>query len=161
MKKLIITVLFITLMPKGENIDADYLKVFEGEWQGTLTYLNYGDDETLVNLPVRMVAELHKGKLSFEYFYNEGNGRTEKRKDSFRVKGDKIYHNGKWSLESSELIDTAHWSLILTSKGKDNNRPASFRKTVNVTPERIQVEKWVLYEGEQEYFMRNRHIFEK
>jgi len=161
MKKIIITIMLIAFAPKGQNINSAHLKVYEGEWNGTLTYLNYGDDKTLVDLPVRMVAAYKNGKLSFDYYYNEGDGRTEKRTGSFRVKEDKIYYNGKWDLKDSEIQDLNHWSLELTSTGKDNNRPASFRKTVEVSPEHIEVTKWVKYDGEEKYFMRNKHVFDK
>lgn len=161
MKQLLI--IFLLSFPFHFNSDftSDYLRVYEGEWNGTLTYLNYGDDKTLVDLPVRMEAVFKNGKLDFDFYYNEGDGRTEKRTGNFRIKGGKIHYNGKWELQSSELSDLENWSLILVSTGQDNNRPASFRKTVNVSPERIQVEKWVQYEGEEEYFMRNRHVYEK
>lgn len=155
------TAILLLLLTHSQQISFDHLLVYEGEWEGTLTYLNYGDDKTLVDLPVRMVATQKKDRMNFEYFYNEGDGRTEKRTGSFRVKGDKIYYNGKWELVDSQVEDLENWALELKSEGKDNNRPASFKKTVEVSPKRIEVTKWVKYEGESDFFMRNRHVFKK
>ncbi len=160
MKTQIATFLLL-LSLSSQTITFDHLLVYEGEWQGILTYLNYGDDQTLVDLPVRMVATQKKDRLNFEYYYNEGDGRTEKRTGSFKVSKGKIYYNGKWDVSKSEIEDLQNWSLELVSEGKDNNKPASFKKTVEVSPTYIEVTKWVKYEGESDYFMRNKHVFIK
>ena len=160
------TILFIlcTLtLQQNHAITPQHLKVYEGEWQGKLTYLNYGDDKTLVDLPVRMVATFENDALSFEYFYNEGDGRTEKRTGRFSIKGQKIIHNGTWELEEADINNLENWKLTLVSKGKDNNRKARFREIVEVSKSRIEVTKWVQYldADTEDYFMRNRHIFNR
>lgn len=145
----------------NQSLTPDHLKVYDGEWNGKLTYLNYGDDKTMVDLSVRMVATLKGNGLRFEYFYNEGDGRVEKRKGIFEIKKEKILYNGSWTLDESEITDLNNWKLKMSSKGKDNNKKASFIQTVEVSPERIEYVKMVKYEGESEYFMRNRHVFER
>jgi len=161
-----LTILLLALSPQ-QNIAlaSEHLHVYEGEWKGTLTYLNYGDDKTLVDLPVRMIATFANDPLSFEYFYNEGDGRTEKRTGSFSLKGQKIHYNGQWKIETTDIGDLENWRLTLISKGKDNNRKARFRKIVEVTSSRIEVTKWVQYldgdAGTDDYFVRNRHIFHR
>lgn len=156
-----ITAILLLLTLNSQNITFEHLSVYEGEWEGTLTYLNYGDDKTLVDLPVRMVATRKNDRMNFEYFYNEGDGRTEKRTGSFKVKGDKIYYNGKWDVVNTQIENVSNWYLELKSDGKDNNRNASFKKIVVVAPKKIEVTKWVKYEGESDFFMRNRHVFKK
>jgi len=143
------------------DLTSDHLKVYDGEWNGTLTYLNYGDDKTMVDLSVRMVANFDKGRLKFDYFYDEGNGTIEKRSGVFKITRSKILYNGSWTLDSSNITDLENWALIMSSQGKDNNRKASFKQTVEVSPERIVYIKMVKYDGESDYFMRNRHVFER
>ncbi|MEM9326785.1 MAG: hypothetical protein AAGA85_14060 [Bacteroidota bacterium] len=154
--------LLLSFLVGSESLTPQHLQVFQGEWQGTLTYLNYQDDETLVDLPVRMVATYNDEALSFEYFYDEGSGRTEKRTGSFKLKGKKVQYNGSWQLDEADITDLNTWKLALSSKGKDNNQKASFQLKVDVSPSQIVTTKWVKYEEEDgDYFMRNRHVFER
>ncbi len=161
MKTLACTILLSLGFLLNQDLTPDHLKVYEGQWNGKLTYLNYGDDETIVDLSVRMEATFDKGRLTFEYFYNEGDGRVEKRTGVFKITKNKIFYNGSWTLDSSEIIDLSHWKLSMSSSGKDNNKKASFRQTVEVSPEKIVYIKMVKYDGESDYFMRNRHVFER
>ncbi len=162
MKSVITTIAIILLVNTSNNITTDHLKVFEGEWNGTLTYLNYGDDQTLVDLSLRMVAEFDGKSLKFDYFYNEGNGRVEKRTGSFKLKGDDIIYNGKWDLKNSSITDLENWELQLESVGKDNNRPARFKKSILVSKDKIEVTKMVQYkDASGDFFMRNKHVFQR
>ncbi|MCE7993413.1 MAG: hypothetical protein HEP71_15610 [Roseivirga sp.] len=143
------------------NLTNDHLKVFKGDWEGNLTYLNYGDDKTLVTLPVKLVATYSEKGLSFEYFYTEPGGAIEKRKGKFELRGEKVYYNGRWDLVSTEIDDMENWTMELKSTGKDNNRKADFQKTIVVSTSKITVTKKVKYEGTDEFFMRNQHIFKR
>jgi hypothetical protein len=161
MKTLVTTILVsLTLILNG-NLTSDHLKVYDGEWNGTLTYLNYGDDKTMVDLSVKMVANFDKDRLKFDYFYDEGNGRIEKRTGVFKITRSKILYNGSSTLDESDITDLEHWKLSMSSQGKDNNKKASFKQTVEVSPERIVYIKIVKYDGDSDYFMRNRHVFER
>ena len=143
------------------DLTEEHLRVFEGDWTGQLTYLNYGDDKTLVELPVKMTATMGDKGLSFEYFYTEPGGSVEKRRGKFELRGKKVYYNGNWELVSTTVEDKENWSLELKSTGKDNNRKADFQMTVTVTPSKITATKKVKYDGTDAYFMRNEHIFER
>ncbi|OEK04110.1 hypothetical protein [Roseivirga misakiensis] len=143
------------------NLTNQHLKVYNGEWEGSLTYLNYGDDETLVTLPMRVEAEHSEKGVEFKYFFTEPGGRIEKRTDRFRIKKDKIYYNGYWELESTDIKSLDEWTLELVSEGKDNNRKASFRKIVKVSADEITIKKMVRYDGTDDYFMRNSYVFNR
>ena len=73
-----------------------------------------------------------------------------------------MLYNGKWKMVRSDVTDLENWELHLESEGKDNNRKAAFRKQVIVSPNRIEAIKMVKYLDEDgDYFVRNRHIFER
>ncbi|MFY0594346.1 hypothetical protein [Roseivirga sp.] len=145
----------------SQPLTNEHLKVYNGEWEGSLTYLNYGDDETLVTLPLKVEAEHSAKGVEFKYYFTEPGGRIEKRTDRFRIKKDKIYYNGYWDLESSDIKSLDEWSLELKSEGKDNNRKASFRKEVKVSANKITIKKFVKYEGTDEFFVRNSYVFNR
>ncbi len=160
MNYLLIAIVSFLVPIQNEMITSDHLKVFEGDWNGTLTYLNYGDDETLVDLSFTMQAVFDGKSLDFDYFYDEGDGRIEKRTGKFSLKGEDIQFNGKWQVEEVLIESLDRWQLQLSSKGKDNNRKAAFKQSVLVTPNRIEVVKNVKYlDTDGDYFMRNRHVF--
>ena len=144
-----------------QPLTNDYLKVYDGEWKGTLTYLNYGDDKTLVTLPVRVEASFSEKGVEFKSFYTEPGGGIEKRSDRFRIKKNNIYYNGYWDIVSFETKSLEEWTLSLKSEGKDNNRKASFKKVVEVSPNKITIQKMVKYEGTEEYFIRNSYRLER
>lgn len=161
MKAIAATILLSIGCLLNANLTNDHLEIFKGDWEGNLTYLNYGDDKTLVTLPVKLVATFGEKGLKFEYFYTEPGGAIEKRTGKFELRGEKVYYNGRWELVSTDVQDKEHWTMELKSSGKDNNRKADFQKTIVVTASKITVTKKVKYEGTDAFFMRNQHTFEK
>jgi hypothetical protein len=161
MKTIIATLLLVSSLFINTDLTHDHLKVFEGDWTGQLTYLNYGDDKTLVNLPVKLTATMSTKGLRFEYFYTEPGGAIEKRTGKFELRGEKVYYNGDWQLVSAAVQGLEDWTLELKSSGNDNNRKADFRMTVKVTATKITATKKVRYEGTDSFFMRNEHVFER
>lgn len=142
-----------------QSVTNDHLKVYDGNWEGSLTYLDYGDDKTLVTLPLRVEANYSEKGVEFKYFFTEPGGRIEKRTDRFRIKKKSIYYNGNWDVVSFEAKSLEEWTLTLESEGKDNNQKASFRKVVEVSTSKITIEKMVRYAGTEEYFVRNNYLF--
>ncbi len=161
MKTIIATLLLSIGLILNNDLTNDHLEVFKGDWEGNLTYLNYGDDETLVKLPVKLVATYGDKGLKFEYFYTEPGGAIEKRTGKFELRGEKVYYNGRWEFVSAEVQDKENWTLQLKSTGKDNNRKADFQQSVVVTASKITVTKKVRYDGTDDWFMRNQHVFER
>lgn len=145
----------------SQSLTNDHLKVYDGEWEGSLTYLNYGDDKTLVTLPLKVEADYSEKGVEFKYFFTEPGGRIEKRTDRFRIKKKNIYYNGNWEVVSFEAKSLEEWTLSLESEGKDNNQKASFKKIINVSPSKITIKKMVKYAGTEEYFVRNSYLFER
>lgn len=161
MKTLAATFLLALGLVLNTSLTNDHLKVFEGKWTGNLTYLNYGDDKTLVTLPLEVDAEFTERGLKFVYLFTEPGGGIERRTDRFQLRKQGVFYNGNWETVSTNVTDLENWEMELTSKGKDNNRAAEFRKTVVVTPGKIVVTKLVKYKGTDEFFMRNKYIYER
>lgn len=160
--KTIASILLLTFgLLLNQAIDNKHLKVYDGQWEGSLTYLNYGDDMTLVTLPLKVEASYSEKGVEFEYFFTEPSGRIEKRTDRFRIKKKNIYYNGYWDVVSFEAKSLEEWTLTLKSEGKDNNQKASFKKIVEVSPSKITIKKMVQYAGTDEYFVRNNYVFER
>lgn len=161
MKNLFAILLLFIGTSLTQDLTNDHLQVFEGSWTGTLTYLNYGDDETLVTLPVELEATFSKSGLDFVYLFTEPGGSIERRTGGIKLSGKKVYYSGKWELVGAEITDLNHWSLELIKTGKDNNRKSDFKQTMEVSPEKITVTKMVKYQDEGDFFMRNQYVFKR
>ncbi len=161
MKFLFTILILLTGFSRDQTLTNDHLEVFEGEWSGSLTYLNYGDDKTKVTLPMDAEITFSDKGLAFKHMFKEPNGAIETRTTKFRLRKDKIFFNGSWEFKSGQFKDLKNWTLELEGKGKDNNRASAFTKTIEVSSNRIVVTKRVRYEGTDHYFVRNKHVYEK
>lgn len=155
--------LSLGLLMQPTEVTKEHLQVFEGEWSGSLTYLNYGDDATLVTLPLKTEAYMDtKGKgVRFNYYFTEPGGGIEERKDRLYFKDGKLMFSGKWEIVSSDANDLQNWTMELKKSGKDNNKDSDFKETITVTPNKITVTKMVKYHDGDEFFMRNQYVFER
>ena len=51
--------------------------------------------------------------------------------------------------------------MELKKSGMDNNKKSDFKEIITVTPDKITVTKMVKYHDGEEYFMRNKYVFER
>ena len=151
--------------PSDTRLKGDELQVLEGKWAGKLTYLNYGDDKTLVDIPCTFEAVKKGKKMITTVIYKEldKKGNPMMARNIFVAKkGSKVLQlNGKW--EVVKVQKTEEELLIIgESSGQDNHRNADFRLTVRIQKgEAATWKKEVRYEGTEEFFMRNVFSFTK
>ena len=153
--------LSLGILIQPNEVTKEHLQVFEGEWTGSLTYLNYGDDKTLVTLPLRTEASMDAKGVRFNYYFTEPSGSIEERKDRLYFRDGKLMFSGKWEIVSSEAKDLQNWTMELKKSGKDNNKDSDFKESIIVTPDKITVTKMVKYRDGDAYFMRNQYVFER
>ena len=162
MKAILAAILLsLGLFIQADAVTPDHLEVFEGKWKGSLTYLNYGDDKTLVTLPLEAEATFGEKGVSFVYLFTEPSGGIERRTDRLYFKGERLHFSGRWDIVSSKAQDLENWTMELKKSGKDNNKDSDFKETIEVTPAKIIVTKMVKYHDGGDYFMRNQYVFER
>ena len=128
--------------------------LFDKEWAGTLMYLDYGSKKE-VSIPIKMTVEPNTArsvKMNFVYPGEEGannSAKVEISKDGKKINGQTI--------ESIDEIGDGNLELITSDKGKDNGKPATFTYTYIIGPNIYSNEKFVLYEGAEKAFIRNRY----
>ncbi|MEM1127413.1 MAG: hypothetical protein AAGI71_12230 [Bacteroidota bacterium] len=156
-----------TWSPQAPSTGLDDYGVLLGNWVGHLEYLDYGDDLTRVRLATTMTCEKTyslrhlKRVLTFSYSFDEGNGRTVESSSQLRLIGDaQLEFGGRWEIAEQDLTPD-RISLVLTSEGQDNNRPASFRQLVVADADTLVMTKEVRYEGTSESFIRNTYRFSR
>lgn len=141
---------------KDASIKRDDLQILTGtQWSGTLTYLDYRSKKK-VSIPSQLIVRPNgddKWSWVFEYVYPDephanSRGIVQLSEDGGRL-------NGEVVLERISLPDNTI-RFVTEKKGEDNNRPASFRFTYLLNAQSFSIMKEVRYEGEEQFFERNR-----
>ncbi|MEL6304393.1 MAG: hypothetical protein AAFQ20_06335, partial [Bacteroidota bacterium] len=52
-----------------------------------------------------------------------------------------------------------HWKIKTVSKGKDNDMPAEFRETYDISKDKMVITKEVQLAGKSDSFVRNQYTF--
>jgi hypothetical protein len=157
MIRIILALLFLISMNAHAQLTTDNLTAIEGEWTGTLTYLNYRDDKTLVSLPVEIIATNAGKSIDLVMIFTEPGGGSERRTDKIKLKKKQIVFSGDWDLGESKVEDLNNWEVEMSKEGIDNNLKANFLQIMKVSADDILITKKVRYRGEEDYFMRNEY----
>ena len=135
-------------------------------WKGKLTYLNYQDDKTLVDIPCTLETNFRKKKLSTIITYDELNkkGKNMKNKSSICISKNGQYlfiGKEKWKIISNEKFKD-QFEIVAKKRGKDNDRSSDLKLTLTIiNGESITWKKDVRYDGTTEFFNRNQFSFSK
>jgi len=145
--------------PQALNLDIQELELVEGEYTGTMEYLNYSDEKSRVTLNMTASFTIKGNKIKVTNVYDEGNGRTETRKGRYLIKQNRI--DGHTLAE--KVIDGDAIKLIWYKEGKDGNqrKPATFRFTFESNGATLSIRKEVLFKGATAYFTRNLTLLKK
>ena len=156
--------ILLLFQPQSE-LKQENLNALVGKWDGTLTYTNYGDDETRVTLETRMEAtfEWKKERIKFKLFYTEPNGEVKTGGQSLGLgkKSGTIFYNKTYEVVESEVKAEEKWSITIQKEGKDNNRNSTIRHIIELNDDELTIRKMVRYEGTEIFFERNIHSFQR
>ena len=140
-----------------------------GDWAGTLTYTDYGDDATRVELGVRIsVAErrdsLDTPALEFRYAYTEPDGRSVEGGRDLLVPGTDparlSFGSAAWTVVARDTTG-GRLRLVVEREGDDNERPATIRETLTAGPEAWTLVKDVRYAGTAAFFERHTYTLRR
>ena len=139
------------------QLTTDHLMVIEGEWSGTLTYLNYSDDKTMVTLPMEMKATNAGKAIDLAMSFTEPGGGVEKRTDRIKLKKNRMFFSGDWDLGKATVQSLTTWEVEMSQEGMDNRLKADIVQVMKITDSDILITKKVRYRSEPEYFIRNEY----
>ncbi|MEM1407775.1 MAG: hypothetical protein AAGG59_13435 [Bacteroidota bacterium] len=160
---LLILMVFLALGSVYAQSYADKLeivKLLEGNWEGNLNYLNFQDDETRGTVDLQISGKRKGDAVTLQYTYFN-NGEVV-REGSDKVVADnnnaKFNFNDTWDLDSFKKNEDGTYEFVLSTRGKDNNKKALMRKTVNISASEFTIARDIKYlKGDAEFF--NRHIY--
>jgi hypothetical protein len=156
MKNLLL-ILFGSLAIGAYNQDEISLKDFDmmlgSDWVGDLVYLDYSSNKE-VKIPVDIAIEkTKKGRYSFQFNYPKEPKANSKSKISIDLDSRTISNDPIKIIERED----GQLSVVTSSKGKDNGKPASFIKTYVIGKQALTIRKEVTYDDSDEIFMRNEY----
>ena len=150
-------------LPASEMLKTSDFDFLVGSWEGLLDYLDYGDDQTRVELPARATYTLD-GQLRFDFVFTEPSGEAMKDGGTLVVhETGKIVTGG----ETYQLVrknvdaDAEMHEIVFRGRGYDNNRPALITHTVTRRGDALVIQKEVIYEGTSEPLLRHEFRFER
>lgn len=155
-----ILMLVAALSAASQNIvTVDDVKPLEGaKWIGKLTYLDYSSNKrTSIQSSVTISPSSKNGTswiFKFEYPLEPKANATKEIKLS--LNGREI--DGESVSERTELADGIV-RIITTSRGIDNGKEATFRKTYLIGKESFSIKKEVQIAGDPKFFERNTYLW--
>lgn len=158
--KFIITNLFLLLSLNifGQpRISHEDLKTIIGNWEGTITYLDYQTNKPFT-MPANLIVETGKNEYSLilkNLYPNE-----PKANNSDKIK---VTNNGaslnKHSVTKREEIDNGQIQIQTEYKGKDDNKSALIRYTYLISEEFFLIRKEVQFDQTNSWIKRSEYSY--
>lgn len=135
---------------------SDFENLDNSQWQGSLMYINYGDEKE-VTLRTTMQIWLEGNKILMNIQYPDEPKANSR--ESVKIKKNGTY------LDDEEIIDKklemGAMTLVTKYHGKDNNKPAVIYKTYTISENEYTVEKKVDYLNTEQKILRNRYRYKR
>lgn len=123
-------------------------------WKGHLSYLDYSS-EALSEIPVEIQVDEPSGRTLVYSIRYPGEMQHNSR-EKIKLSRDGRRLNGGLIIARTRN-DNGGLTLVTTYQGKDNNRRADIRVTYAIGSAAFSISKEVRFEGESDYFLRNRY----
>lgn len=140
-------------------VKAGVFRKTEGDWKGTLTYLDYTSGKPFT-MPVKLnISRTGKPEPIWLLTVEFPDEPRANGKDSFQISHDGRYFKGA-PVASVEKKNGAYY-IVTTLEGRDGNedRKAWFRFTYEISRRRLIWRKEVRFEEEDDFFQRNEYRF--
>ena len=161
MKIIIISIfLALSLDSYGQaKITSEDLKVIIGNWEGSLTYLDYQTGKPFT-MPANLIVS--QGKSKDELVLKNIYPKEPKANSSDKIKIDK---NGmllnKNVVTSREELENGHVQIQTEKKSKDDNKKALLRYTYILGDDFFLIRKEVQFEQSSDWIKRSEYSYQR
>lgn len=146
----------------AQKITPGDLKIIEGNWVGTLTYLDYTTNKPFT-MPSNTTYEQSKTNANL-YFRSIGYSAEPhaNQKDTMVISVDGKMLD-EYSVISVKKITNDGLEIIVQKKGVDGNenKPALLKKTITITKNYLTICKEVLFDDAKKWVVRHTYSFTK
>ncbi|MBT8083713.1 MAG: hypothetical protein KJN95_10395 [Gammaproteobacteria bacterium] len=124
-------------------------------WKGHLSYLDYSSG-SMSRIPVEIEISEPKGRTLAYFIKYPGETQYNAREKIKFSRDGRELDGGR--IVARELNADGDLVLVTAFRGEDNERPADIRMTYEISSAEFSISKQVRFDGESEYFLRNRYL---
>jgi hypothetical protein len=154
--------------PKQDKM-LERLASLNGNWTGSLEYLDYSDNKSKTKLPTVCEAVFNKSGndkyLSVKFIFDEGKGRTVTGEDAWTIPDDRtfFYDSTNYSITSyyNQFDNNDLTVFVFETESKDNNKPCIIKQTFEIHNNSFSIKKQVKYADSESYFTRHEFSFSR
>ena len=136
----------------------DFAPLIGDDWEGALTYLNYGSDKRST-IPVKMIiAAANGGSISYAIQYpgeEDANidGVIEISENGSTINGHPV--------TSRRSLPDGGVEIVTEAQDRDDNRPADIQTIYTITETLFKMRKAIRFEREADWIERNEYILKR
>jgi uncharacterized membrane protein YphA (DoxX/SURF4 family) len=157
-----VMILFMTIVstaqqsPVVKNRDLEKMK---GNWKGTLTYLDYSSNKPVTIPAGILITQGSAERFVFEYYYESEPGHGSKDTLDITNGGNTI---SKMKVVERKVIGDS-LRIVLEERGPDGNdsKTAIFHHVYTAKKNELTITKLVKFDGQKEFFQRNRYMLKR
>lgn len=135
------------------------LKQLIGNWEGTLTYLDYSSGKPY-SMPINLKAEQGKNENQLQIFYTYPKEPQANSKGKIMISKDGRKINGK-KISLKENLSNDAFKFTTEGKGKDNKQKATIRISYYMSDVQFVMKKEVQFANSSKWITRNEYSFDR
>ena len=151
--------LFTYISYAQNTISPDDLIMISGEWQGSLTYIDYGTNKPYT-MPANVTVEQGKNEYQVQLLYKYPNEPNANSKGRIKISKDGLLVN-KTKVTTREVLEKQVVKITSEYEGKDNNKRALIKNVYNFGPKQFIIRKEVKFDDAADWLMRNEYTFKR
>ena len=148
--------------PTGTRLTIAELSDALTAWTGTLTYLDYSSPKSVMLKTTARGEMSRPNQLLLHFDYEEPSKRHVFGTDTLTLAPDGVHLRWDGSVltvTSKQWLPDQTLRLVLEGQGRDNDQPATIRKTLTLSPRQFTLKKEVRYNSGTAFFQRNEYQF--
>ena len=150
--------LLISHVSYAQNtISPDNLTMISGDWEGTLTYLDYSTNKPYT-MPANVTVEQGKNAYQVQLLISYPKEPNANSKDKIKISKDGLLLN-KTRVTSREVLPNKVVKITTEYEGKDNNKSALIKNVYIFGPQQFIIRKEVKFDDAADWLMRNEYTF--
>ncbi|WP_297693303.1 hypothetical protein [uncultured Eudoraea sp.] len=148
----------ITYVSFAQNtISPDDLTMIAGEWEGTLTYMDYSTNKPFT-MPANVTVQKGKNEYQVQLLYKYPNEPNANSRGRIKISKDGLLIN-KTRVRSREVLPNKVVKITTEYEGKDNNMSALIKNVYILGPKQFLIRKEVKFDDVADWLMRNEYSF--